>query len=386
MLLLSILVACGGNGDTDKPQDTSPATDTGSDTEPVTDSGTSTDSGDTEDTEDTAPPDTTDAIVVTGQATWILAFDEEAEGNGFFDCTYTREYEGVQYLDQDYLCPDCTAQTGGTATMTDGDECFAQISTAGPVRYEAWGFSETGFYRSSPENQRLGELDEITLAAEGTETPIGWTSDYDMTDGGTMNIAAVGGFTWSEDTNTQIEIPGSGHSGPYTCGWPRNDPGDLELDYVLADGSVFPNAFLRDQCGEQLSIWDLYGRYLVIDNTQPDCGPCQNMAETSEDFIADMKADGIEVMMVSLMGKALSAPWEEPSAGTMDAWVEEFGLKGPVLADRGFGYGLMPPYFEYDYGFPAWMVVAPDMTVITGNVGFSSWDAAQSIIETHANQ
>jgi hypothetical protein len=377
MLFLSLLIACSG----DKADDVQ---DSGT---PV-DSGSVTDSGDTNpvDTQDTAPPETQDAILVSGHATWTLQFDTDAEANGFFDCTYTRTFEGIQYLDQDYLCPECTAQTGGTATMTDGADCFEQISTAGPVRYEAWGFSDTGFYRSSPENRALGELTEITLAAEGSETPIDWTSDYDITAGGTMNIAALGGFTWTQSAATQIEKPGTGHNGPYTCGWPQNDPGTLELDYVLADGSTFPNAYLRDQCGEQVSIWDLYGRYLVIDNTQPDCGPCQNMANTSEDFISEMATQGIEVMMVSLMGKGLSEPWVEPTDQTMNEWVEAFGLKGPVLADRGFGFGLMPPYFEDDYGFPAWMVVGPDMRIVTGNVGFSSWDAVKSIIETHATE
>jgi hypothetical protein len=99
-----------------------------------------------------------------------------------------------------------------------------------------------------------------------------------------------------------------------------------------------------------------------------------------------MATQGIEVMMVSLMGKGLSEPWVEPTDQTMNEWVEAFGLKGPVLADRGFGFGLMPPYFEDDYGSPAWMVVGPDMRIVTGNVGFSNWDAVKSIIETHATE
>jgi hypothetical protein len=380
MLLLSLMLACGG----DKADDSQDTGET-----PIADSGTSTDSGtptDSGDTEDTFPPDTQDAVRLTGQATWTLIFDEEAEANGFFDCSYSRSFEGLQYLDQPYLCADCEVQTGGTATMTEGEDCFAQISSAGPVRYEAWGFSQEGFFRSSPENQRLGELSEITLAEEGGETPIGWVSDYDITEGGTMNLAAEGSFSWSVDPETQLEIPGSGHSGPYTCGWPQNDPGDLELDYTLADGSVFPNVHLRDQCGEQLSIWDLYGRYLIFDNTQPDCAPCRNMAESAEAFVDQMAGQGVEVMMVSLMGNGLSEPWVEPSEEMVDAWVDAYGIEDPVLADRGFGYGLMPPYFDFDYGFPAWMIVAPDMTLIVGNVGFTSWDPMESIILEHAGQ
>ena len=324
------------------------------------------------------------AVRVVGYATWTLEFDETAESAGFTDCSYSRSYEGLQYLDQPYLCPDCDVQTGGTATMTEGDECFAQISSAGPERYEAWGFSQAGFFRGAPENRPMGQLAEIALAGEGEETEISWSSEYELTDGGLMDLSASGGFTWTIDPNTEIIPPEHSQTGDYACGWPQNDPGNLVLDYTLADGSVFPNAYLRDQCDEEVAIWDLYGRYLVFDNTQPDCGPCRSMADTSEAFIQDMADQGIEVMMVSLMGNGLSEPWVEPSLDTVESWVTAYALESPVLADRGFGYGLMPPYFDNDYGFPAWMVVAPDMTIIQGGIGFGSWDTIESIVLGHA--
>ena len=275
-------------------------------------------------------------------------------------------------------------QTGGNAVMTEGEDCFAQISSAGTERYEAWGFSQTAFYRSSPENQPMGELAEITLAEEGEETSIGWESEYELTDGGLMTLSASGAFVWTTDPEVQLTPPEHSQVGPYACGWPQEDPGDLVLDYTLADGSVFPNGFLRDQCDENVAIWDLYGRYLVFDNTQPDCGPCKSMAESSEAFVAEMAEQGIEVMMVSLMGNGLSEPWVEPSLATVQSWVKAYDLEGPVLADRGFGYGLLPPYFDYDYGFPAWMVVAPDMTIVKGGVGFGSWDTIKGIILDHS--
>ncbi|MCP4872460.1 MAG: hypothetical protein GY898_27520 [Proteobacteria bacterium] len=49
----------------------------------------------------------------------------------------------------------------------------------------------------------------------------------------------------------------------YACGWGHNDPGDLESDGaeigdVIADGEIV------DQCGEDLSVWDLHGEYHIL--------------------------------------------------------------------------------------------------------------------------
>ena len=58
----------------------------------------------------------------------------------------------------------------------------------------------------------------------------------------------------------------------------------------------------------------------------------------------------------------------------------------PVLADRGWGYAALGRYLSdhegTDIAWPAWIVIGPDMTVITGAVGFGSWDTIGSIIES----
>ena len=49
----------------------------------------------------------------------------------------------------------------------------------------------------------------------------------------------------------------------YACGWKRNDPGNLISDGA-AIGNVVKNITLADQCGDQVSIWDFYGQYVIL--------------------------------------------------------------------------------------------------------------------------
>ena len=143
----------------------------------------------------------------------------------------------------------------------------------------------------------------------------------------------------------------------------------------------------RIQCGEQLALWDLYGRWLVMDASQSDCGPCRLMADGAEDFVESMAGEGIEVMVVSLLGNGLSDPGGTPDTATFTSWVEDHGLTDPVLYDRGFGYALFPGFIENStgksFGYPAWLVVDPTMTLVHGNVGFS-WDDVSEVIREKA--
>ena len=343
---------------------------------------------------DTAPQDSQiqsdgiPAIVVDGTVTWTLAFDAEAQSLGFEDCSYTRTFQGVQYLDMDYLCPACTVQVQGTAVMTEGLDCYSQISSSATTeRTEAWGWGDGLFFRTGRAQAPLGELTPIEDGGENTPIDLSWASESELTDGGVMSLSAVGTMTYQTDPSIVLPDPQPERSTPYTCGWPQNDPGDLVLDYDLAAGKTFPNVHLVDQCGDVLSLWDLYGSWLVLDSSQSDCGPCQNMAATATAFVEDMAAEGIDVKVVSLLGNGLSDPFGTPSDETLNTWVDTFELTDPVLYDRGFAYALFPSFIdEYSgdsFGYPAWLVVDPQMTLVHGTVGFGSWDDVKAVIEAN---
>jgi hypothetical protein len=367
MLALMTLLACA-------PKDTDTTVDTADTDTSSTDS----------DVEGTIP-----AIVAEGSVTWTLEFDADAEAAGFTDCSYTRTFEGMQYLDMDYLCPSCDVQVQGTATMTEGLDCYSQISSAPEEqRTEGWGWSDEAFHRSGRAQYPLGELSTFDDGGEGTDIALAWSSESELTDGGVMLLSAVGTLRYQTDESLLLPDPTPTRTEPYACGWPQNDPGDLTIDYTLAVGQTFPNVYLKDQCGEILSLWDLYGSWLVLDTSQSDCGPCQSMADTAEAFVEDMADQGYDVKMVSLLGNGLSDPFGTPSQETLDWWVDSFSLTDPVLYDRGFAYALFPPFIASSsgesFGYPTWLVVNPQMELVTGNVGFGSWDDVGDVIRDAA--
>jgi hypothetical protein len=49
----------------------------------------------------------------------------------------------------------------------------------------------------------------------------------------------------------------------YACGWKRNDPDNLVSDGAEI-GDVVSNITLTDQCGEQVSLWDFHGQYIIM--------------------------------------------------------------------------------------------------------------------------
>ena len=347
------------------------------------------------DTTDTTDTDTTPvleevgeipAVVVTGEVTWTLEFDEAAESKGFSDCSYTRTYTGIQYLDMDYLCPECTVQVQGTATMTEGLDCYSQISSsAATERTEHWGWSETAFYRTGSEQGSLGELADFAPPKEGASADLFWSSENDLTDGGVMLLSATGTLSWQTDKDTLLPNPWPASPESYACGWPTNDPGTLTQSYDLTIGETFPNVRLVDQCGEKMALWDLHGSWLVLDTSQSDCGPCRTMASTAEEFVEEMAAEGFDVKVVSFLGNGLSNPYGTPDEATHTAWVEDYNLTDPVLYDRGFAYALFPDFIAdfsgESFGYPTWLVIDPEMNLVDGNVGFGSWDDVGDIIK-----
>ena len=60
-----------------------------------------------------------------------------------------------------------------------------------------------------------------------------------------------------------VSDPLDGEEVPYACGWAHNDPGTIQPTGA-AIGDTLYDAELPDQCGENVSIWDFYGKYHVL--------------------------------------------------------------------------------------------------------------------------
>ena len=324
------------------------------------------------------------AETLTGTIEWTLEFDADAEALGYTDCTYTRTYAQLEVADRGYLCPECELLTTGTSVMTDGyEDCFLQISDDDAERTEHIGFGtvdgETHFFRTGTLNLALGDLGAVTTEAPYT---FAYSSENELTDGGIMILSFSGELVRETSETETIPDLGGAIAEPYTCGWPQNSPGGPNASWDVADGEIFPNLRLIDQCDEPVDLWDFRGYYLVIDSSSPDCGPCQAMADGAEEFKARMAAQCAPVEMLTLLNESLGAINHPASAETVDAWVAEWGLQSPVVQDEGAGYALMPEYLGVEDGmsYPGVIVLDPDGRVIYGATGFGEWSEFGEVI------
>jgi len=74
-----------------------------------------------------------------------------------------------------------------------------------------------------------------------------------------MALLSCSGGDATPDSSSTAEDTGN----DYTCGWPRNDPGDL-VSTGASTGDVIANFQGHDQCGELVDLWDFHGDYTVI--------------------------------------------------------------------------------------------------------------------------
>ena len=73
------------------------------------------------------------------------------------------------------------------------------------------------------------------------------------------------GFADAEEIDC-VSDPLDGDEVCYACGWKHNDPGTFESDGAEV-GDTMANFELVDQCGENVSVWDLAGEYHILFQT-----------------------------------------------------------------------------------------------------------------------
>lgn len=325
------------------------------------------------------------AVEVSGEVSWTLTFDEAARANGNVDCGYRRTYQGLQSLDLPWTCPDCEVITRGPATIVEGLDCVGQIVSADEVRTEQWGWNAQGeFFRANSENGTMGLLDgaqgHLFDYDQGTAS-LSWQGESTLRAGGTVLIEAHGGMTFATGEALVAGLFEAPRTEDYAAGWPRADPGSLTLDWSPELGDTLPNFRLQDQCGDTLDLWDLYGTVTVIEVSQYNCGPCQEMARTAAAWQHKMEGKGIAVQFVTTHGNGLGDSYGTPELSLLQSWVQSFGNHGPVVADRGWGIAMARSLVEdYSLSFPAWFIVDEEFTIIHAQKGFSDWSPAEEVL------
>ena len=154
--------------------------------------------------------------------------------------------------------------------------------------------------------------------------------------------------------------------------WPiTTPPGELAAT-GYAEGDVPPDLRVPDQFGDTVSLWQFYGRLVVVDISPMWCAPCQEIAAGLEDLLADYQ--DTDLVYISLVAETVEgAPATKESA---EQWASAYGIvSAPVVADLdGF-------YTNFGDGstFPVVLGIGRDMVFF--EPGFVPTNGEQGIRE-----
>lgn len=152
-----------------------------------------------------------------------------------------------------------------------------------------------------------------------------------------------------------------GTSGPSTWTAPDNDWPVSEPPAGLAgegfqEGEVVPDFRLLDQKGQTVSLWQFYGKIVVLDISTMWCSPCRELAEGAEETWQAFADDGFVYLTVlpENVGR------ETPSLDDLNAWAGAYGITQPIVSDpdRAFSEDAVP-----GEAFPQVYIIGRDLVV-----------------------
>ena len=112
-------------------------------------------------------------------------------------------------------------------------------------------------------------------------------------------------------------------------GWSLTGPPEGTVGTGFNEGDVVPDFRLKDQFGDQVSLWQFYGDVILLDVSTVWCAPCQKLAEDTAETYEDYKDEGftyLTVLQEDVDGQDLDL--EE-----VNEWVDNYKIISPVLDD-----------------------------------------------------
>jgi thiol-disulfide isomerase/thioredoxin len=150
-------------------------------------------------------------------------------------------------------------------------------------------------------------------------------------------------------------------------------PSDLEgTGYEVGD--IAPNWTGIDQFGDEVELYQFYGKVIVLDVFAEWCPPCNDLAPEGEDFYKAL-ADQ-DVILIGAMQQ--DGDGEIPGHDAVLRWSETHGLSHPVLADTT---NTSDPFATIGGGYPTFPVIGPDMRVILSDLYPPTVDGLTALLE-----
>jgi len=127
------------------------------------------------------------------------------------------------------------------------------------------------------------------------------------------------------------------------------------------------NFALKNQHGEEIELYDSYGKIIIVDFSVMWCGPCQSMGMVADTIVSDYGDDKVEWITLIIEDESGNPPDQEALA----RWATSLGITGDVLASSR---EIIDPTATTGYPITAWptYVVIDEKMVL--QYGVKGWN------------
>lgn len=137
-------------------------------------------------------------------------------------------------------------------------------------------------------------------------------------------------------------------------------------------GQVVDDARFTDQYGDEVSLWQFYGRVVILDFSTLWCRPCQDLAAgvqaTADDYPDDLTY--LTILVEDLDGNV-------PDIDELNQWGDYFGITQPIVSDTtNIAPTLLP-----DSSYPGLFLVDRDL-VIHARIDPATDESVRAAIES----